>query len=122
MKSLLLLGTGAAVGYVLGAKAGRERYDQIMQLAGQAQRNAPRSLTDATAAASDKAESLTETARAKAHDMIDLAGEKADAKIDDLADRTQEIREQSKQRVEGADEPDTSPPKAAKKAAPSTPR
>lgn len=29
MKKLLLL-TGAAVGYVLGAKAGRERYDQIM--------------------------------------------------------------------------------------------
>ncbi len=29
MKKLLLL-TGAAVGYVLGARAGRERYDQIM--------------------------------------------------------------------------------------------
>lgn len=29
MKKLLLL-TGAAVGYVLGAKAGRERYDQIV--------------------------------------------------------------------------------------------
>ncbi len=29
MKKLLLL-TGAAVGYVLGAKAGRERYEQIM--------------------------------------------------------------------------------------------
>ena len=32
MKKLLLL-TGAAVGYVLGAKAGRERYDQIMSTA-----------------------------------------------------------------------------------------
>ncbi|HEX4976736.1 MAG TPA: hypothetical protein VFV40_02620 [Nocardioides sp.] len=32
MKKLLLL-TGAAVGYVLGAKAGRERYDQIMATA-----------------------------------------------------------------------------------------
>ena len=32
MKKLLLL-TGAAVGYVLGAKAGRERYDQIMTTA-----------------------------------------------------------------------------------------
>jgi hypothetical protein len=32
MKKLMLLGAGA-VGYVLGAKAGRERYDQIAQQA-----------------------------------------------------------------------------------------
>lgn len=34
MKKLLILGSGA-VGYVLGARAGRERYDQIMRMAGQ---------------------------------------------------------------------------------------
>ena len=34
MKKLLLL-SAAGVGYVLGAKAGRERYDQIMRIAGQ---------------------------------------------------------------------------------------
>jgi hypothetical protein len=32
MKRLLLLGTGMAVGYVLGARAGRERYDQIVAM------------------------------------------------------------------------------------------
>lgn len=30
MKRAILLAAGAAVGYVLGAKAGRERYDQIV--------------------------------------------------------------------------------------------
>lgn len=33
MKKLLVLGAGAA-GYVLGARAGRERYDEILRMAG----------------------------------------------------------------------------------------
>jgi len=36
MKRLMLLGIGAAVGYVLGARAGRERYEQMAQAAGKA--------------------------------------------------------------------------------------
>ncbi len=38
MKKLTLL-VGAAVGYVLGARAGRERYDQIKDTAGKVRRN-----------------------------------------------------------------------------------
>jgi hypothetical protein len=40
MKRLLLLAVGATAGYVLGARAGRERYDQIMQTASKAWQSA----------------------------------------------------------------------------------
>ena len=33
MRKYLLLGTGAALGYVAGAKAGTERYQQIVEFA-----------------------------------------------------------------------------------------
>jgi hypothetical protein len=36
MRRLVLFGTGIGIGYVLGARAGRERYEQITALASQA--------------------------------------------------------------------------------------
>jgi len=56
MRKLMLL-TALAVGYVLGARAGRERYDQLMRLASQV-RNDPR-------------------VQAKAHQAVDLAKDQA---------------------------------------------
>ena len=99
MKRLLLFGTGAAVGYVLGAKAGRERYDEIMGLVGAAPAHMPRSVSDLTGAASSKADNLTETARQRAHDVIDVAAQK----VDDVADHAQQVRQQSEERLASGD-------------------
>lgn len=43
MRRLLLLALGGAIGYVMGAKAGRERYDQIASLARRWMRSEDRS-------------------------------------------------------------------------------
>ena len=40
MKRVVLLGIGAAVGYVLGARAGREHYDRMAAAAGKAWQSA----------------------------------------------------------------------------------
>jgi hypothetical protein len=56
MRKLMLL-AAAAVGYVLGARAGRERYDQIMALVSRV-RNDPR-------------------VQQKAHQAVDLAKDQA---------------------------------------------
>lgn len=64
MKKLMLLGAGA-VGYVLGAKAGRERYEQIAQSA-QKLRNNPtvqQKVEEAKHVAKDAAEQATEKVR-----------------------------------------------------------
>lgn len=73
MKKLILLGAGA-VGYVLGAKAGRERYEQIAESArklrnnptvqekvGEAQHAAKHAATDAAGAASQKVREARES-------------------------------------------------------------
>ena len=86
MRRMLLFGSGLAVGYVLGAKAGRERYDEILAFAGSVTDRAPRSITDAATTASRRAEDLTETARDKAHEVVDLA----DRKVDEAADAADE--------------------------------
>ena len=99
MKRLLLFGTGVAAGYVLGAKAGRGRYEQIVSLVSDAPRHLPSSVADLTGAVSGKADELTEVARekahAKAHDVVDIA----DQKIDDVADQAQQVRQQSEERL-----------------------
>ena len=64
MRKLMLL-AAIAVGYVLGARAGRERYDQIMSLVGQV-KNDPR-------------------VQEKAHQATDLAKEKAPVVKDKVA-------------------------------------
>ncbi len=69
---------GGAIGYVLGARAGRERYEQIK---GQAQRvwNDPRVQTKATAAADvakEKAAAAAGAAKEKASTAVDLAKDK----------------------------------------------
>jgi hypothetical protein len=56
MKKLMLL-TAVAIGYVLGARAGRERYDQIMRMVNRVT-NDPR-------------------VREKAHQAVDLARDQA---------------------------------------------
>lgn len=66
-KTTLLI--GGAIGYVLGTRAGRERYDQIKQTAGKVRRNPTvQSVVDdaraeAKAAARQAADSVTETVR-----------------------------------------------------------
>jgi hypothetical protein len=59
---------GAAAGYVLGAKAGRERYEQIRELFGSAVRSEP------LAAVIEKGKSLTEHLPfGTEHEQIDLS-------------------------------------------------
>jgi outer membrane murein-binding lipoprotein Lpp len=65
-KKLTLLAAGA-VGYVLGAKAGRERYDQITEQA-QRLRSNPKvqeKVEEAKSAAKDAAETATEKVKEK---------------------------------------------------------
>lgn len=66
MKGKLLLLTGAAAGYVLGTKAGRERYEQIRRTAGR-MKDDPR-------------------VQEKAHRAADLAREKAPLVAEKLSD------------------------------------
>lgn len=78
MKKLLLL-TGAAVGYVLGAKAGRERYDQIMTTAKgvardprvqQKAREAQTAVKENAPAVKDKVAEAAGNAKAAAQDKL----------------------------------------------------
>lgn len=88
MMRMLTLATGVAVGYVLGAKAGRERYDQIVESFGKmtGQGGEDGRLTSMRSSAADRAATLTDTARQKAHDTIDLV----DQKVDEAADKVRE--------------------------------
>jgi SLT domain-containing protein len=68
MKKLLLVGAGA-VGYVLGAKAGRERYEQIAEQARKLRSNptVQEKVDQAKHAAKDAADSAVDKAREQAH-------------------------------------------------------
>lgn len=66
MKKLMLLGAGA-VGYVLGAKAGRERYEQIAEQAQKLRHN-------------PKVQEKVDEAKAKAQDAAHVAVDKAKEK------------------------------------------
>jgi SLT domain-containing protein len=68
MKKLMLLGAGA-VGYVLGAKAGRERYEQIAEQARKLRTNptVQEKVDQAKHAAKDAADTAVEKAKEQAH-------------------------------------------------------
>lgn len=112
MKRLIVFGSGFAVGYVLGAKAGRARYHQIMRLASDVQSSMPRSVTELTGAASHRADELTETARERAHEKAHNVVDIADQKIDQVADHAQQVRRQSEERLD----PDQGPTASERRA------
>jgi len=80
MRKLMLL-AAAAVGYVLGARAGRERYDQIMALVSRV-RNDPR-------------------VQQKAHQAVDLAKDQAPV----VADKMTHAASAAASKVIGHDQP-----------------
>jgi len=68
LKKLMFLGAGAA-GYVLGAKAGRERYEQIAEQAQKLRTNptVQQKVDEAKHVAKDAAETATEKVRDRAN-------------------------------------------------------
>ncbi len=80
MKKLMLL-TALAIGYVLGARAGRERYDQIMRLVDRV-KNDPR-------------------VQEKAHQAVDLAKDQAPV----VADKVTHAAAAAASKVTGHDQP-----------------
>lgn len=66
--------TGLAIGFVAGARAGRERYDQLVKLGRQAA--AHPAVRSATKTATAKATDLTKTAAAKAPKLAKAAAPK----------------------------------------------
>jgi hypothetical protein len=62
---------GFAVGFVVGARAGRERYDQLVKISRQVAEHP--AVQKATQAATAKAADLTKTATAKAPDLAKTA-------------------------------------------------
>ena len=73
MNKMLLL-VGAGIGYVLGARAGRERYDQIAD-------QANKLWTD------PRVQTKGEEVKAKAPEMAHQVGEQAKAKVDEAKHR-----------------------------------
>ena len=86
---ILQIATGAAAGYVLGAKAGRERYEQIAKIAGKiwgskpvmasrskARDTASSTYAQAKEAAAEKFESAKETAAEKFESAKEAAAER----------------------------------------------
>ncbi len=74
MNKLLLL-VGAGVGYVLGARAGRERYDQIAD-------QANKLWTD------PRVQTKVEEAKVKGPEMAQKVSEQAKAKVDEVKSKT----------------------------------
>jgi hypothetical protein len=99
MKRLITFGTGMAVGYVLGAKAGRGRYEQIMAIASDLPSHVPHSVDDMTGRTSRKVGDLTETARSAAHSKVHDLTDVADQTIDDVAVHAHQVRLQSEERL-----------------------
>jgi hypothetical protein len=81
--------TGAAVGYVLGARAGRERYEQICR-ATESIRGNPK-VQQATETVSQRgsevAHKVADTASEKAHSMAGAATEKAQTMAGAVAEK-----------------------------------
>lgn len=73
MRFRLTLILGLAIGYVLGAKAGRERYDQIMELWQQFQR------TETGQQVSGLADQAVETLQNKTSETVGKASEAMDS-------------------------------------------
>jgi hypothetical protein len=72
---------GLAAGYVAGARAGRERYDQIVKLAKQAKEHP--AVQQATSTAADQASSLLNTAGQKVADSAPKLASNAMQKASD---------------------------------------
>ena len=64
MKTRLILGAGFAAGYYLGAKAGRQRYEQLNRLIGTIRRSTPATM------ASHKAKEVAEEGFDRAKDKV----------------------------------------------------
>ncbi|MFA1539199.1 YtxH domain-containing protein [Actinomadura monticuli] len=81
MKTRMMFMAGAAVGYVLGTKAGRERYEQIKRLSQQVSENP--NVQEAAGMLRAKGEEFAGAARGKANHLKDrvpeqMPGRKAD--------------------------------------------
>ncbi|MEV7428081.1 MULTISPECIES: hypothetical protein [unclassified Nocardioides] len=74
MKKLILL-TGIAIGYVLGSKAGRERYEQIRAGASKVAENP--TVQTAAAKATEQAAAVAEAAKDKATEAASSVADKA---------------------------------------------
>lgn len=68
MKTRLIFGAGFVAGYYLGAKAGRQRYDQLNRLIGKVRRSSPATLA-------------TDKAKAAAGEGFDRAKDKVGHKL-----------------------------------------
>lgn len=67
MKTRMMFMAGAAIGYVLGTKAGRERYEQIMRLSRQMSENP--NVQEAAGVLRAKGEEFAGAARGKANHL-----------------------------------------------------
>jgi hypothetical protein len=78
MRKMVFL-TGAAVGYVLGARAGRERYEQICRAASEFRANPKfqQAAEMATQRGNEIAHKVADTATEKAHHLAGAMAEKA---------------------------------------------
>ncbi|MFG1921652.1 hypothetical protein [Cryptosporangium sp. NPDC048952] len=80
MRNKLLFITGVGIGYVLGTKAGRERYEQIRRTAAKVKENP--TVQEATGVLQAQAGSLVSSAKDVANDK--LAGTAIGAKVNNL--------------------------------------
>lgn len=104
MKKLLILGSGA-VGYVLGARAGRERYDQIRRLAGQV-KDDPR-VQEKAAQAADLAKEKAPVVAEAVKDTASTAAGKASAAASTATDKVTSDKGTDREDLEAQLHPDS---------------
>jgi hypothetical protein len=73
---------GVAVGFIVGARAGRERYEQIVKLTRQAAGNP--TVQTVTKTVTTKTTELTKTAASRVPKLVETAKNKATDRIDHL--------------------------------------
>lgn len=93
--------TGCAVGFVLGARAGRERYDQLVRMTRKVADNP--TVQQAAGAAQAQAAGLARTARGKVADRAPWA---AGAARDKVSEKVRGRMPGGRKRAEGAPEAD----------------
>jgi len=79
MRYRIVFAAGAAVGFVLGARAGRERYEQIMRLVRQAADNP--SVQQAAATAQAQAAQFAKGAREQVSERVPKIAESARSRV-----------------------------------------
>lgn len=94
MRKLLFV-IGAAVGYILGARAGRERYEQISQQAGKVWNN-------------PKVQSTVEDVKAQAQSTVEDVKAHAPKAAASLADTAKDVAGQAKAKASGKETTDLS--------------